>query len=931
MKMSAASRPSAADQLALPPGEDGLPSMGDLAEAARKLLRSRGAVPRASLVSWLAGTCATIGYPAAAARQRIEATVEAMAEAGELSTLQVGGEEALAGLPTRHIFVNETLCAVVGIEPAEGAAPWPDGRGSRAVIRHILGGSEPVPLTEELGAPSFLGALRMLGIVHGAGVGLPEFAGLLRDAIIRLGEPVGMVDIRVFGRASDDPTFGFGHVVRNEREEPAVFRLGDDGSATCLMLRDADALAWVAAASARQIHSPFAWHHPEIPLPRQLKKALRITGRADDDDGRAWTLRDGAAEMIAAWLGMHEEAPEDGTAPDPAQRTVIEASASARLVVEAGPGSGKTRVACQRVARLLEKDVAASRIWMVSFTRAAVGEIRERIASFLPDPELAAEVTVMTLDSLAWRLRSGFIEAEERVPVSGYNENIAETVTLLEQRDTGLGEFLGKVEHLVLDEAQDLTGERRKLVMALVRALAAGCGVTLFTDSAQAIYGFNDKVPADERMPIKDLLLGDPRLAFSEVRLDTDHRTRSLKLKHLFKAARDSLLAGETVGRERYREIRELIEEASDGVFTDEVDGAQTPRGSTLRLFRYRGQMMSTAADLWAKGISCSVHLADRAPAVAPWLGALLAAAGGVFITRDSFEALWSEIWPPAVGQSADSAWTILRRLGPGPSGSVRLATVRERLAAPTPPLDVIVRTFGRKGIVLSTIHGAKGREADHVQLVMPREPREGELFDWDEEARILFVGATRARKSLRLGPGVAGVREGAGIKRLWQSWTFKTGRNARVEIGLDDDVDANAQVNLGRWGAPEQVNAAQKRLWELAAGGGTTPLVALREGRDDEYTLFEEGAAEGAPPIGFLSAKVIRDLWTIGKEVHGGKATPPHRIEGLRLIGARTVAMTADEISGLPDEVRLASPYAENGIWLAPVVAGVVPVFYHV
>jgi len=928
--ISAVSGPSAADHLALSPGADGLPSMSDLAEAVRKLLRARGTVPRPLLASWLAGTCAILGYPATAARKRVNATVEAMAEAGEISTLTVGGEEAVAGLPTRHILVNETLCAVVGIEPAGDVAPWPDERDSRAVVRHIAAGSETMQLTEELGAPGYLGALRTLGLVHGAGVGLPEFAGLLRDAINRLGEAIGIADIRVLGRTSDDPTFGFGHVVRNEREEPAVFRLVGDDSATFLMLKDVDALAWVATASVGQIHSPFVWTHAGIPLPRQLKKALRIAGRADDDNGRTWTLRDGAAETIAAWLRMHEEAPEDGTAPDPAQRTVIEASASARLVVEAGPGSGKTRVACQRVARLLERDVAASRIWMVSFTRAAVGEIRERIASFLPDPQLAAEVTVVTLDSLAWRLRRGFIEAEERVPVSGYDTNIAETVALLDQQDTGLGEFLRKVEHLVLDEAQDLTGDRRKLVMALIGALAPGCGVTLFSDSAQAIYGFNDKVPADERILVKDLLLDDPQLAFSEVRLDTDHRTRSPRLEHLFKAARDTLLAGEAVGRERYREIRELIEKASDGVFTDEADGAQAPRGSTLRLFRYRGQMISTATDMWAKGVSCSVHLADRAPAVEPWVGALLAATGGMFVTRDSFDGLWSELWPPAIGPSADRAWAILRRLGPGPGGNVRLSTVRERLAAPTPPLDVIVRTFGHKGIVLSTIHGAKGREADHVQLVMPREPKEGEHFDWDEEARVLFVGATRARRSLRLGPGVAGVREGAGIKRLWQSWTFKTGRNARIEIGRDDDVDTKAQVDLGRWGAPEQVDAAQKRLWELAAGGGTTPLVAMREGRDDEFTLFEEGAAEGAPPIGFLSDKVIRDLWTIGEQVHGRKVTPPHRIKGLRLIGARTVAMIADEISGLPEDVRLASPYAENGIWLAPVVAGVVPVFYH-
>ena len=45
----------------------------------------------------------------------------------------------------------------------------------------------------------------------------------------------------------------------------------------------------------------------------------------------------------------------------------------ARLIVEAGPGSGKTRVAIERVRSLIDADVALTRIWMVSFTHAAMG------------------------------------------------------------------------------------------------------------------------------------------------------------------------------------------------------------------------------------------------------------------------------------------------------------------------------------------------------------------------------------------------------------------------------------------------------------------------------------------------------------------------------------------------------------------------------
>jgi superfamily I DNA/RNA helicase len=67
---------------------------------------------------------------------------------------------------------------------------------------------------------------------------------------------------------------------------------------------------------------------------------------------------------------------------------------TARVLVDAGPGTGKTHVACTRVAALIADGVPAARIWLISFTRTAVVEIRNRIASALSDPGEAAAVRV---------------------------------------------------------------------------------------------------------------------------------------------------------------------------------------------------------------------------------------------------------------------------------------------------------------------------------------------------------------------------------------------------------------------------------------------------------------------------------------------------------------------------------------------------------
>ena len=55
--------------------------------------------------------------------------------------------------------------------------------------------------------------------------------------------------------------------------------------------------------------------------------------------------------------------------------------------------------------------------------------------------------------------------------------------------------------------------------------------------------------------------------------------------------------------------------------------------------------------------------------------------------------------------------------------------------------------------IELSTIHGAKGREADHVVLMtdMSRKTHEAFLKNADAEHRVWYVGATRAKQRLFL------------------------------------------------------------------------------------------------------------------------------------------------------------------------------------
>ena len=76
---------------------------------------------------------------------------------------------------------------------------------------------------------------------------------------------------------------------------------------------------------------------------------------------------------------------------------------SARTVVMAGPGSGKTQTLSARVAQIIECGSSPSSIAVVTFTNSAAKELRKRLAT-ITRPGAAAGITCGTLHSLMLRI-----------------------------------------------------------------------------------------------------------------------------------------------------------------------------------------------------------------------------------------------------------------------------------------------------------------------------------------------------------------------------------------------------------------------------------------------------------------------------------------------------------------------------------------------
>ncbi len=104
------------------------------------------------------------------------------------------------------------------------------------------------------------------------------------------------------------------------------------------------------------------------------------------DKAPVWSKVSSEQSSTTALISATNTVPQDQPGPFawlPVQEEIIKAPANARLFVEAAPGTGKTAVACARVGHLLQQGHTAGCIHLVSFTRTAVAEIRNRIVAMV--------------------------------------------------------------------------------------------------------------------------------------------------------------------------------------------------------------------------------------------------------------------------------------------------------------------------------------------------------------------------------------------------------------------------------------------------------------------------------------------------------------------------------------------------------------------
>ncbi|MFJ8510152.1 UvrD-helicase domain-containing protein [Streptomyces avermitilis] len=611
-----------------------------------------------------------------------------------------------------------------------------------------------------------------------------------------------------------------------------------------------------------------------------------------------------------------------------AQRHVVQAPEHCKALITAGAGTGKTFTLVRRIEHLVSEGLAGGDLLVLTFSRAASAEVRDRLHLL---GGRSRHVRVSTFD--AWAL--GLLREaahDENWHGRSFDERIRAAIGLVED-ESRAPQSLDAVRHVVVDEVQDLVGDRRRLVQAFLEAYE--CGFTVVGDPAQAIYGFQVKDP-EERA-------GETGRFFSWLRGRFAGELVECTLEENFRAACDEAACARpyeaAVRACSTRAQADAVHEQLRTELASRLDfgDLQVPylRASLCEAEVSTGVLCATNGDAllisrWLAdlGIDHRVRRGAEDHAVPAWVAQVVSRLpDAVSIPQDRFVEAWQALAHAPDPDQGRSAWQLLLRAAGDRTGRVvEPRRLREAVARGNLP-DALV-TPHECGLVVSTFHRAKGLEFDRVLVVDPG-PLEDEHEQVDADrcdaARALYVAMTRARHELyRLQPpeehlarrrGFPLVRKVRGVQR-WGRYGYKASRRLGLSL-LGGDVHRGHPAGL------EHVACDPRQIQEYLAAEVLPGDEVVWTRLDDVPAAHDSRTAPGyalvhdEQIVAVASEAFRRDLYRFMQQRPAHRPTAwPGRITGTRIDLVETVAGE--------DAAAVRAGLGPCGLWLAPRPTGI-------
>lgn len=545
---------------------------------------------------------------------------------------------------------------------------------------------------------------------------------------------------------------------------------------------------------------------------------------------------------------MGHDVVRDEFVPTAEQAAIVEIAVDARLLVVAPAGSGKTEVLRSRIAHLVEEQgvAAGTELLVLSFSRAAVGEMKRRLRAA---GDAAAYVRCQTFDSFATRLLAEWSN-DDGWRTSDYNGRIRCAVELL--KGDRAEEILRPIRHVFVDEVQDLVGDRAALVLVLLAG--AGCGFSLFGDPAQSIYGF--QLDESHARITASGFAEAVRAAYPELveaGLTRNYRARSEIAKTAL--ALGPIVAGDGMpADEAYGEVVAVLDRVPRASLRVAMPRLRSGSSQAALLCRYNSQALQISKTLRHEGVPHRVQARATDRALAPWIALCLSGYQSLTMPRSVFEERFAAIGEEGM-PDVDIAWRAMKRIAGGAKTSLDLERAHNRILLGDVPDELIA--VPESPLVVSSIHRAKGLEFEDVYIVDPLEwlldDSESKLDDdLLAEARVAYVALTRARQRMTItdSPDTTfmSCRDNPGRRwvRRYQPWMTN-----EVEV-RGDDVDP--LVPAGALDDPSVSQETQEYIRMQVKQGDVVSL--RRRARSavpmPAFDLIHEGRVVGASSAAF-------------------------------------------------------------------------------
>ena len=515
---------------------------------------------------------------------------------------------------------------------------------------------------------------------------------------------------------------------------------------------------------------------------------------------------------------------------EPAQWEVVKSPFDQHIMVNAGPGAGKTFVLVGRIAHLIrEQNIEPSQIIVLAFNRAVVFEIRQRIRNLFKSlgyASYAGRLRVSTFHSLALRslAREGIEITRDRMKTL-----LSDFAARLEQDPSFAQRVAAGARCILVDEFQDVTDDVYRVIKHLHSGSGSRAGVMVIGDDDQDILRWQRKNDGSAHQfseeyfdhfakdfgggDFREFLLGvNFRSGLSIVersqlmisgffeRTSRSRRLKTSRLRSRMEASEGVCQAIEWSGRTWAEAVHHTAQFLQDLAHREGESTAVLCR-SNAEVAEAHRLLSQGVANLKVQG-GANLRVAELRH-VGLWLDCLREAAGKgddpltENLKRELLNAtvqLRSVPEHSGAGEAVtlDELWDLCCRERPYPHLSSLIRFVEELKT------DEMVRLLGAaqnaSTAVVSTLHKVKGLEFDNVVIlpsamqfgVGPRDSVGVDLSgDAAEEARLLYVGMTRAKKHLTY---FRGDRE--------RSWGRKEpvpyqgqGTDGQVLVGALEDV----------------------------------------------------------------------------------------------------------------------------------------------